>query len=506
MNIICNMVLIYILSYMYTVSEGLKLVPRLEPINLSETLKFPLECVKTLLPSTTSSFTTDQHPAISLHICDDITTSSRTDLNSSTSNRTSRHSSPRMLTDKQWLQENILSLLSNAAKYSVDSEEVIVRVYLATYEDIQYDIKIAKTSRKKKCFSTSNNTSAVSSPSHRQRRKSLPATWLPPPPSQDDLDDARNPFSTDLKQKKYLTIEVIDGGIGVTDEQISTLFSPIKQTKRYTGGTGLGLFSLAKRVEALKGFYGVRHRSEGRSGCEFWFAIPYTLVESDDPGDGDGVNEGSLMADISGSTSSEVGEVRSRELSHVTVDTLHSPEHTPTRNTSPTCQPTTITAASAETLNILLADDSLIILKTVGKLLRSQGHTVTEAINGAVALERMNETLYDIVIMDIQVRRIHLFITRWYTLLYIINFTVYINIRIYMYTQMPVMNGIESTRKLRQIELQRKGHNSDLPPIPTQLIVGCSANSDSDTCKCIQTASFIIHLIFNTYILPYDIS
>ena len=428
-----------IISYLfylilYIVSEGLKLVPRLEPINLSETLKFPLECVKTLLPST-SSFTTDQHPAISLHICDDIiTSSSDTDLHSSTSNRTSRHSSPRMLTDKQWLQENLLSLLSNAAKYSVDSEEeVIVRVYLATYEEIQYDIKATKTSRKKKCYSTNNNTSAVPSLSHCQRRKSLPATWLPPPPSQDDLDDTRNPFSTDLNQIKYLTIEVIDGGIGVTDEQISTLFSPIKQTKRYTGGTGLGLFSLAKRVEALEGFYGVRHRADDRSGCEFWFAIPYTLVESDDPVGGNGINEGLVMADISGSTSCEVGEVRSRELSHVTVNTLHSPDHTPTRNSSPTRQPTTITAASAETLNILLVDDSLIILKTVGKLLRSQDHTVTEAINGAVALERMAETLYDIVIMDIQVRRIHLFIIRWYVLLYIINFTVYINIRIYMY-------------------------------------------------------------------------
>ena len=475
-------------------SEGLKLVPRLEPINLSETLKLPIECVKTLLPSSTSSFTTDQHPAISLHICDDITTSSRTDLNSSTSNSTCKHSSPRMLTDKQWLQENLLSLLSNAAKYSVDSkEEVIVRVYLATYEEIQYDIKASKTSRKKKCYSTSNstsnNTSAVPSPSHCQRRKSLPATWLPPPPSQDDLDDARNPFSTDQKQLKYLTIEVIDGGIGVTNEQISTLFSPIKQTKRYAGGTGLGLFSLAKRVEALTGFYGVRHRADDRSGCEFWFAIPYTLVDSDEPAGSDVVNE---------STSSEVGEVRSRELSYVTADTLHSPEHTPTRPSSPSRQP--LPTSTAEALNILLVDDSLIILKTVGKLLRSQGHTVTEAINGAVALERMTETLYDIVIMDIQVMYVYnTFVIRWYTLLYIINRIEYINICIHMYIQMPVMNGIECTRKLRHIELQRKGHNSDLPPIPTQLIVGCSANSDSDTCKytCLFATFLLLAYLHN---------
>ena len=40
-------------------------------------------------------------------------------------------------------------------------------------------------------------------------------------------------------------------------------------------GTGLGLFSLAKRVEALGGHYGVRNRPDGVQGSIFWFAIPY---------------------------------------------------------------------------------------------------------------------------------------------------------------------------------------------------------------------------------------
>ncbi len=53
------------------------------------------------------------------------------------------------------------------------------------------------------------------------------------------------------------------------------LFSPFKQAQRFAGGTGLGLFSLARRVEALKGAYGVKKRRDEKQGALFWFTIPY---------------------------------------------------------------------------------------------------------------------------------------------------------------------------------------------------------------------------------------
>lgn len=53
----------------------------------------------------------------------------------------------------------------------------------------------------------------------------------------------------------------VDGFLqGISPEAMQTLFSPFKQTQRLTGGTGLGLYSLAKRIEALHGMYGVRGR------------------------------------------------------------------------------------------------------------------------------------------------------------------------------------------------------------------------------------------------------
>jgi hypothetical protein len=42
---------------------------------------------------------------------------------------------------------------------------------------------------------------------------------------------------------------VADTGIGVPDNKKDKLFKPFAQTQRMAGGTGLGLYSLAKRIE-----------------------------------------------------------------------------------------------------------------------------------------------------------------------------------------------------------------------------------------------------------------
>ncbi len=42
---------------------------------------------------------------------------------------------------------------------------------------------------------------------------------------------------------------------------------------------GLGLYSLAKRMDAIHGKYGVEHRRDGKKGSLFWFEIPYRADE-----------------------------------------------------------------------------------------------------------------------------------------------------------------------------------------------------------------------------------
>ena len=73
----------------------------------------------------------------------------------------------------------------------------------------------------------------------------------------------------------HLFFEVQDTGIGMSEEAMTRLFTPFGSAQTMAGGTGLELFSLSKRVEALGGHYGVRGRRDGQQGCLFWFSIPY---------------------------------------------------------------------------------------------------------------------------------------------------------------------------------------------------------------------------------------
>ena len=52
------------------------------------------------------------------------------------------------------------------------------------------------------------------------------------------------------------------------------------------GGTGLGLYSLSRRIEALGGQYGVHGRKDGKQGSAFWLSFPYRpdhMMSTKDP-------------------------------------------------------------------------------------------------------------------------------------------------------------------------------------------------------------------------------
>jgi CheY-like chemotaxis protein len=53
-----------------------------------------------------------------------------------------------------------------------------------------------------------------------------------------------------------------------------------------------------------------------------------------------------------------------------------------------------------DSLRILLVDDELCILQILGELLRSDGHTVSVAMNGAQALEQFRSGEWDLVLTD----------------------------------------------------------------------------------------------------------
>ena len=299
-----------------------------------------------------------------------------------------------------------------------------------------------------------------------------------------------------------VTIE--DHGVGVSEEIHETLFQPFRQAQRHAGGTGLGLYSMYKRMEALGGDCGLKPRSDGRPGSAFWFSFPYRpdtsassykgskmVRKSDADESNDEVRlpsparvtasqpsptKGTSSAAASESLSLHVGgAVASKRPSALTpvpgpASAPSSPPPSPP-SSSPSLSPrpaakavlpkaVTTTAidnnlsTKLAPLRVLVTDDAPTILKVCKRMLTINGHTVDTAVNGNESLEKlkakyMNQE-YDALVTDIQ---------------------------------MPVMDGIECTKRFRvweeaqQCLLDAQG----LPRHPRFLIVGMSANCDSQT-------------------------
>ena len=354
-------------------SKGLQLVPRPETIPLMETLDFPARIMRDVQAALEVQFV-----PIDSAICSHI------------------------ITDKQWLTENVLCLLSNAVRYSHEGHvEIAVRLI--------------------------SNEGEKSTKDH-----------------------------ADL----FLRIEVQDFGIGLSDEAMEVLFAPFKQAQRLAGGTGLGLFSLAKRVEALKGQYGVLRRPDGARGSMFWFTIPYRpdLLSSSSF---NALASSSCCSTTDSTAALPQTELRVGIVKEIGKDTLTT---TLGASTFPSTSPPV-------PLRVLVVDDSPSILKMTSMLLKKKGHTIEQAGNGAEALDKMLQhpaPYYDVVLMDLQ---------------------------------MPVLDGIEATRRLRAAEAAQTlvateasvgvnngtafDHDIELgrtdQQTARQFIVAISANSDDMT-------------------------
>ena len=400
--------------------QGMKLVPKNETISISETLALPLSCMRELQ----SKIKIELLP-IETSICSHV------------------------VTDKQWFQENMICLLSNAVKYSSEGEVSISisKVNSADLPSNNFDSKLELVPQENEVLN-STATPRDSLKSSRLRFSSIfykfgDATAF----QNEDFSNSdilnfsssssdisclnRNLATSGLKKSRsresvtsvsaksnfFLLVEVQDTGIGIPQETMDELFSPFKQAQRLAGGTGLGLYSLAKRVEALNGYYGVRARSDGKQGSSFWFAIPYkpdhiTSANTDTVAPlqiaATALKHGTVSTNLS--YDDEYGEIwvdgysnsKSRKSNHDNLCLIR----TMTNNSQISDTMTTDHGNSG--LNILLVDDSHSILKVVGKMLRKHGHCITLALNGEEALRVLEKTRdskdmkpFDVVIIDL---------------------------------------------------------------------------------------------------------
>jgi CheY-like chemotaxis protein len=164
-----------------------------------------------------------------------------------------------------------------------------------------------------------------------------------------------------------LHVKVIDEGIGITPDVQTRLFNPFTQAdssvSRKYGGTGLGLAICKQLCLMMDGAIGVE--SVPGSGSTFWFTV--RCARGAEP---------------------EIPAPAPRE------------------------------EITSRSLNILVAEDNILIQKLISKLLAKAGHHAEIVPNGAQAVIAVERQSYDLVLMDMQ---------------------------------MPELDGVSAARKIRQL-------------------------------------------------------
>ncbi len=207
-----------------------------------------------------------------------------------------------------------------------------------------------------------------------------------------------------------LFIEVSDTGAGIPEARREFIFTPFTQaepgTFRRIGGTGLGL-SLSRDLARAMGGDLILVETEVGRGSRFRLSLPAAYG---DPGS----MEIRLPTDGIESVVSSAPESEPRAAGAAGAESAAPGERT-TGSGEGGAAP-----AAGSRLRILLVEDNPVNQKVFTSLFENMGHHCEVAENGEEALERFAPSAYDLVLMDLH---------------------------------MPKMDGMECTRKLRELDL-----------------------------------------------------
>jgi two-component system, sensor histidine kinase RpfC len=152
--------------------------------------------------------------------------------------------------------------------------------------------------------------------------------------------------------------EVKDTGIGIAKESLPHIFESFTQAeesiKYKFGGTGLGTTISKKLVELMQGDIGIE--SELGQGSTFWFEIPLSIVASEN---------------AEGQTTSDIISFKKA-----------------------------LNASKKKPCRILVAEDNETNILILSQMLALGGHQYDIVKNGQLALDKLEEATYDLMILD----------------------------------------------------------------------------------------------------------
>ena len=198
--------------------------------------------------------------------------------------------------------------------------------------------------------------------------------------------------------KSNILFEVIDTGIGVPEEKLTSIFEHFSQAEtsitRQYGGTGLGLTITRKLLNLFNS--DIQVESKVGSGSRFYFKLVMPIAEE--------------------------GEIRTESQKEV----LHGED-------------------KLVGLKVLLVEDNQFNYIITNKFLQRWGMNTTHAENGKIALEKLENETFDLVLMDLQ---------------------------------MPVMDGYTAAREIRKSE----------KPYADIIIIALTASALIDVSKKVEDA------------------
>ncbi len=205
----------------------------------------------------------------------------------------------------------------------------------------------------------------------------------------------------DEARQQSIALSIIDTGIGIEQEYVDRIFTKFSQedksTTRNYGGTGLGMFITKSLVELMGGTITVSSQKEIGTHVRINLSMPKNLVP-----------------------------------------VIQLPAKTATDS------------SSLKGLQILVVDDNEMNRLVASTVLENHGIIVSEAVNGADALRKLEKKHFDLVLMDLQ---------------------------------MPVMDGLEASLKIRK----------DLAlSVPIVALTASALNEESHRCLDAGMNDFIV--------------